>query len=106
MMFFSTVEVPTSLGTGAKPFSIRAKGKGLAFGKVADRDNIVDSEWDMYVRDKQVAVDNKGFSGYAETGNIGNYCLLGDFYLIDGYNCNTTTLLVTGRNTDIGSGLN
>lgn len=39
----------TALGpTASKTFSIRSKGKGFAFGKIAEKDNALESEWDVY----------------------------------------------------------
>ena len=53
---FGTFDFPIQLGTGAKPISILAGGKGIAFGKVAQEDSVVEinENWGLIYRGSEL----------------------------------------------------
>ncbi len=45
--FFSTAELPILLGSAGYPFYIKPNGKGAAFGKVAEYEDLLDINWNL-----------------------------------------------------------
>lgn len=48
--YFSRAEASSSFGTGNKSVNFRDGGKGIAFGKFAEKDNTIESAWDIDIK--------------------------------------------------------
>ena len=68
--YFSRAEASSSFGTGENSVTFREGGKGIAFGKFAEKENTVESAWDIDVKGLLIGkqdndsfysiIDNKG----------------------------------------------
>ena len=48
--YFSRAEASSSFGTGENSVTFREGGKGIAFGKFAEKENTVESAWNIDVK--------------------------------------------------------
>lgn len=73
------------LKAAARPMNIRANGKGIGFGKMAETDNLLDVQWNERVRGN-LQVDGT----ISSTGNINGVTISKDNYIIGGSRDNIT----------------
>lgn len=57
------------LSTAERIMNVKKNGKGVAFGGFATKDEVLQSYWDIYVKDKKVSLEDHTHSEYASSNH-------------------------------------
>ena len=70
--YFSRAEASSSFGTGNKSVNFRDGGKGIAFGKFAEKDNTIESAWDIDIKGLLIGKqENDSFYSIIDNNGLG-----------------------------------
>lgn len=94
---FSRAESTTGFGTGDITMDFKEGGKGVAFGKFSERDNTIESAWDIDINSKEPYLNLKPSGDYKglRVGKQGN----DNFYSINDYDGIGINIYTAGKLT-------
>ncbi len=95
--YFSRAEASSSFGTGDITMDFKEGGKGVAFGKYAEKENTIESAWDIDVHSKEPYLNLKPLGDFKglRIGKQGN----DSFYSINDYDGLGINLYTAGKLT-------